>query len=45
MVDVLSPAKGDLKEFEKMELENPNNPGFKKYIANKMGDYEKFCYS
>tara|TARA_Y100001951_G_scaffold104312_1_gene115539 strand:- start:188 stop:2020 length:1833 start_codon:yes stop_codon:yes gene_type:complete len=37
MVDVLSPAKGDLKEFEHMDEENPNNPNFKNYIANRMG--------
>ena len=37
MVNVLSPAKGDLKEFKDMKLENPNNPGFKKYIAERMG--------
>ena len=37
MVDVLSPAKGDLKEFAHMDKENPNNPNFKDYIAHRMG--------
>ena len=37
MVDVLSPAVGDLPKYAHMELENPNNPNFKNYIAHRMG--------